>query len=132
MMNAKALAGWQDRAACRGKPIEFFFGDAADADRNAALEVEGRRVCNGCPVREECFAWALSGGRDVYGMWGGTTKTEREKLLRHIRRSKCPVCVGENLVCGDPGDAVQVCCDCGHSWTTMRPSTHARLNADAA
>jgi WhiB family transcriptional regulator, redox-sensing transcriptional regulator len=123
---------WSARAACAGKPTEFFFGhtgpDGRDERHNPVALAEGRRTCNACPVREECLNEALDGGGDVYGMWGGTTKTEREKLKRHIRRAKCPVCEGPHL---HVARALQVCGHCGHSWTTMRPS-QIRLNADAA
>jgi WhiB family redox-sensing transcriptional regulator len=122
---------WRDRAACQGQPAEFFFArsDRYGVDRHdpAAL-AEGKRICNGCPVREECLDAALDGGDDVYGLWGGTTKREREALRRRIRRVKCPVCLGTDL---HADGLMQVCGDCGQSWTITRPS-QARLKAEEA
>jgi len=46
--------GWQDRAACRSEPPEWF---DAETDQNAARALA---VCAGCPVRRECFAAAAA------------------------------------------------------------------------
>jgi hypothetical protein len=56
--------GWQNRAACRTSPPEWF--DAgSDADASRALA-----VCAGCEVREECF-FAAAADRAESGVWGG-------------------------------------------------------------
>lgn len=124
---------WEDRAACKGEPLKYFFGtpDRYGVDRHdPGLLAKGRRICDRCPVREECLDAALGKGIDEFGVRGGTTKAEREKLLRSIRRVKCPVCASGNL--RNVGGVSQVCLDCGQSWTTMRPSAQARLNTDVA
>ncbi|MER6465632.1 WhiB family transcriptional regulator [Streptomyces sp. NPDC001288] len=65
---------WAARAACRtADPDELFVEGAA---QNAA-----KAVCNGCPVRTECLAFALD-RRIEYGIWGGATERERRALLR--------------------------------------------------
>ena len=56
--------GWQDRAACRREPPEWF---DAETDENAARALA---VCAGCPVRRECFA-AAAADRAASGVWGG-------------------------------------------------------------
>jgi hypothetical protein len=43
-----------------------------------------RRICRGCPVRRDCLATALT--RHEWGVWGGTTEHERERL--GMRRSQ--------------------------------------------
>jgi WhiB family transcriptional regulator, redox-sensing transcriptional regulator len=120
--------GWRERAACNDKPTDLFFPtpDRYGYERHdpAAL-AQAKRICDTCLVREECLEFALDGG-DVYGVWGGTTKAERERLKRFIPRRKCPVCLGEDL---RTDMARQVCCDCGHSWSIRRPSAQARANA---
>ena len=57
-------SGWQDRAACRSEPPEWF---DAETDQNAARALA---VCAGCPVRRECFA-AAAADRAASGVWGG-------------------------------------------------------------
>ena len=59
-----AGSGWQDRAACRGEPPEWF---DAETDQDAARALA---VCGGCPVRRECFA-AAAADRAASGVWGG-------------------------------------------------------------
>ena len=57
-------SGWQDRAACKSKPPEWF---DAETDENAARALA---VCAGCRVRRECFA-AAAADRAASGVWGG-------------------------------------------------------------
>ena len=57
-------SGWQDRAACRSEPPEWF---DAETEENAARALA---VCAGCPVRRECFA-AAAADRAAFGVWGG-------------------------------------------------------------
>jgi hypothetical protein len=38
-----------------------------------------RKVCADCPVRSECFDFAMS-DLDLYGVWAGLTAQERQKL----------------------------------------------------
>ncbi len=61
---SRAPQGWQDRAACRRSPPEWFDAET-DADAARALG-----VCAGCPVRRECFA-AAAADRAASGVWGG-------------------------------------------------------------
>lgn len=124
---------WEDRAACQGADEDLFFGqpDKYGTDRHHPLLLDaGRAICSGCDVREECLQKALDLGPSVYGLWGGTTKSERERLLRGIRRIKCPVCAAATVT----DLAVwQICLSCGHSWlVTARPTAQTREKADAA
>lgn len=123
---------WKERAACRDRDPDIFFGrpDKYGVDRhdpNDLLTALG--CCAGCDVREECLDAALDGGPDVYGVWGGTTKEDRERLRRGIPRVKCPVCVGKTL---HTIDGVQTCGGCGHSWRTARSTVQDRASAPAA
>lgn len=125
---------WMRNGACVGKPTELFF-TINDAGRPLR---EAQEACGGCAVKVECLAYALSGDaaatgnpRDTFGVWGGTTPTEREKLLRYVPRVKCPLCLGASL---RTLPQAQVCLGCGQSWPTVRPihQTQTRENADAA
>ena len=63
---------WQDRAACRSEPPEWF---DAETDENAARALA---VCAGCPVRRECFA-AAAADRAASGVWGGVDLSAPER-----------------------------------------------------
>jgi len=66
---------WEDDARCLRHDPELFFESSARAERRA------KSICNGCPVKLECLAYALE-SRIQYGIWGGMNVTERRSLLR--------------------------------------------------
>lgn len=63
-------------ALCRADPEAYF----ADGVRAA----QARRLCAGCSDLEACRSWALE-RPGVWGVWGGTTRLEREALRRRQR-----------------------------------------------
>jgi WhiB family redox-sensing transcriptional regulator len=65
--------GWMDLAACRGNPEPFL------ANRGRTYR-QARAICAGCPVRTKCLDFAVAGGRDVMGYWGGTSERQRQWL----------------------------------------------------
>ena len=70
---------WMAIAKCRGiDPAEFFPSDGSGVDR-------AQKVCNGCPVRDECLEYALS-ARIEHGVWGGASERERRRILRRRRQ----------------------------------------------
>ena len=72
---------WVSRGACRGAPTDLFFPEEP-GEAEAALQ-----VCQRCPVRAECAAYALA-IPGLEGIWGGLTEADRR---RHRRRSADPV-----------------------------------------
>ena len=75
--------GWQLEAACRGADATLFFAPNyfEKREEKAAREVQAKRICAACPVREPCLGYAL-GSRDPHGIWGGLNELERRRLLR--------------------------------------------------
>ena len=75
---------WHRRAACRGKDPELFYpaGTTGPAPVQADL---AKAICHRCPVLDNCLQSALD-TREDWGIWGGTTPTERRKLLK-LRRA---------------------------------------------
>ncbi|WP_433542107.1 WhiB family transcriptional regulator (plasmid) [Streptosporangium sandarakinum] len=61
---------WMDRAACVGSD-----GDAWFPEEGGRPSPQVRRICDGCPVREDCLAY----GSDWPGVWGGKTERARRK-----------------------------------------------------
>jgi hypothetical protein len=85
MSRYRVTPDW-DRAACRSRAVDpdAFFADADGADE-AQVTAAAVRVCNGCPIRLGCLAYALR-TQQRYGVWGGYTATDR----LHLRlRAQC-------------------------------------------
>lgn len=60
---------WHHRAACRGCDPDLFFPAAGQP------ATEARAICATCPVIEPCYD---AGRNEYYGVWGGTTRKERQ------------------------------------------------------
>lgn len=73
---------WQLRAKCRGEDPNVFFHPSGERDtaRKERIEV-AKSFCRTCPVIKECADHALS-VREPYGIWGGMSEDEREKVLK--------------------------------------------------
>jgi WhiB family redox-sensing transcriptional regulator len=66
---------WMSDAACREhSEVRFILDRGQSADPALA-------VCAGCLVRSECLGYAMEHGE--YGVWGGTTDRERNRIRRH-------------------------------------------------
>jgi len=74
------MKDWRHEALCRKEEPELFFpiGDTGPA---LAQIDQAKRVCQRCPVTEECLHWALESGQDA-GIWGGMSEDERRELKR--------------------------------------------------
>lgn len=72
---------WQHRAACRNENAELFFCVEPEPVRQALA------ICAVCEVREPCLTQAMA-DRETFGVWGGTTETERRRIFRRERRER--------------------------------------------
>lgn len=97
---------WQEDAPCATSPLDF----VPDEETRAGLAA-AERVCNGCPVRTRCLAWAMLHGAEGY--WGGTSTYQRNQLRRVRTRAKCPLCPSVSLVYTEQ---YELCLACGVSW----------------
>ena len=57
----------------------FFFRDNERGHSRRNRELNAKRACAPCPVAAACLDWALT-VREPYGIWGGTTPEERERI----------------------------------------------------
>jgi WhiB family redox-sensing transcriptional regulator len=76
---------WQQGGACakaEADPNLFFHPDGERGPARRLREVSALAVCASCRVLEACRGHAMS-VREPYGVWGGTTETDREKI--HVR-----------------------------------------------
>jgi len=72
-----------ENPACRGMPInDFYPGPMPQRASMKKMEMEKINrtlsVCKSCPEQEKCLEYALIA--EPYGVWGGTTESEREYL----------------------------------------------------
>ena len=66
---------WMERARCVDAPPGTFYPQPANDPVKVAV---AKAWCEGCSVRSECLAYALSAER--YGVWGGLSELERHAL----------------------------------------------------
>jgi WhiB family redox-sensing transcriptional regulator len=78
MMISARSRNWSLAAACRRADPELFF-PVGTTGPSAGQIAQAKEICRTCPVRTPCLGWALQSGID-YGIWGGTTETERRAL----------------------------------------------------
>jgi WhiB family redox-sensing transcriptional regulator len=68
---------WQADGVCRQVGFEPFF-----QGKGGKGYAEAKRICQQCPVIEQCLAYAVS-TRQEFGCWGGTSPNERDVLRHH-------------------------------------------------
>ncbi|MFC4010418.1 WhiB family transcriptional regulator [Nonomuraea purpurea] len=72
------MLDWTRRAACLDLDPELFFPISMEGPGRSQVE-QAKHICQGCPVREPCLAYALDTNQ-AYGVWGGTDPAERREL----------------------------------------------------
>jgi WhiB family redox-sensing transcriptional regulator len=72
---------WMRDALCAQSSPDLWFPEGSLHEVNA----EARRICQRCPVIDECLAYALANNED-HGIWGGLAANERKLLKRRARR----------------------------------------------
>ncbi|MFD9127115.1 WhiB family transcriptional regulator, partial [Kitasatospora sp. NPDC059571] len=78
--------GGLGRPACRRADSALFFHPAGERGApHQERDDAAKRVCDDCPVRRPCLAYALAAG-ERYGVWGGLTEDERRRLRVRLRR----------------------------------------------
>jgi len=71
---------WQSLGACRNvKNPDMFYPDNYSKRSPEVQAAKG--VCDRCPVKTACRAYALT-HRESEGIWGGLTPTERWRVRR--------------------------------------------------
>lgn len=79
-MNGSDNAPWMRDGLCvNGNPEDWF---PPPAHETAAAKT----LCNGCPVRVKCAAYALADST-LEGVWGGTSTNQRNWLRRKAREN---------------------------------------------
>jgi WhiB family transcriptional regulator, redox-sensing transcriptional regulator len=86
MTSGTALAGdWRAVAACLHADPDLFFPTSPGGPSRAEV-ARAKAYCARCPVRRQCLEFAEASG-PVYGIWGGTTLEERQRVRRREQRA---------------------------------------------
>jgi len=77
-------SNWRAESACLNTDPDVFF-PVAVGTAAGKLVTRALRICDGCPVKQQCLDYAMrSGEKD--GIWGGTTPEERIRARRASHR----------------------------------------------
>lgn len=63
-------------APCEDLPELFFPEEIQDPMKKQLAILVAKRLCNTCPVKPECFRYAIETGQK-YGIWASTLPQER-------------------------------------------------------
>lgn len=92
----RAWLGWQERSLCAtpeaqemarsfinedGTPatlLQLFYPTTTDPNPRKRIQAV-QKLCNACPVQQECIEYALS-TNEPDGIWGGLTRSARDKM----------------------------------------------------
>lgn len=85
---AAPTSDWLKARACTLEDAELFFPDREHRTVKAGA-TNAKAVCGRCPVQEQCLQWALQTRQD-FGVWGGLTEKERERMHRRTKRRYLP------------------------------------------
>ena len=84
-----ALVGpstWRDWAACEDSTLMMPPTTAVETGAGWRPSAEAVSLCEQCPVAIDCLAYALA-GNERWGLWGGASITERDRLRRQVRET---------------------------------------------
>ena len=89
------LWDWQLQGSCRRVgPDVFFHPEGERGPAREARERAAKAVCATCPVIEQCREHALA-VREPYGVWGGLSEDDRERIYARIAITEYPRARGE-------------------------------------
>ena len=74
---------WMWDAACASAGTDLFF----PREQRDPSNREAKRICAGCPVKNECLEYSLA-TREEFGVWGGLDEWERRALLEQKKRRR--------------------------------------------
>ena len=97
---ADATWEWQEVGACREADPDLFFHPQNERGLARIRRDRGAKgVCASCSVRVECADYAIR-AREPYGVWGGLTEEERERVYVKVAIAQFPRGRGEGARLG--------------------------------
>ncbi len=78
--------GWRSQAACSDENVDpdLFFSDVGGNDNSTKKAI---KICESCPVQQECLNYALVNNEN-FGVWGGKTERQRMQLKYSAKRRR--------------------------------------------
>jgi WhiB family redox-sensing transcriptional regulator len=76
---------WRSAGACLDADPDLFF-PISMTGRALDQIAKAKAICAGCRVRAECLEFAQTHD-STYGIWGGTTPEDRQRVRRRERRA---------------------------------------------
>ena len=70
------MRAWQDNAACKNSPTEWFYPEGAEINPDALY------LCETCPVRNECRDYGVV--YEEWGIWGGLSASQRRRVRKEF------------------------------------------------
>lgn len=79
---------WEfDNPSCAEIGVDLFYRDSDNMESNSVNEQnQVREICNDCPCKSKCADWGIY--RERWGIWGGLTPGDRDKIRRRMRRNR--------------------------------------------
>jgi len=88
---------WQEQGACRSvDPTWFFHPQNERGLPRIRRDRRAKAVCATCSVRLDCADYAIR-AREPYGVWGGLSEEDRERIYRRLDSRHYPRNRGEGL-----------------------------------
>jgi WhiB family transcriptional regulator, redox-sensing transcriptional regulator len=88
---------WQDHGSCREvDPLLFFHPQNERGSSRIRRDRAAKLVCAACPVRMECADYAVR-AREPYGVWGGLSEEDRERIYARLDSRHYPRAKGDGL-----------------------------------
>ena len=81
-------------AACNNLDPNLFYPD--DLKLQRAQVAYCKSICALCTVRDQCLNYAIEQGEE-FGIWGGKTPYERERIAKRLANPRLTRCVGGHL-----------------------------------
>jgi WhiB family redox-sensing transcriptional regulator len=93
-----AIWQWQDHGTCSEVDDTLFFHPPNERGlARIRRDRAAKAVCARCPVRIECADYAIR-SREPYGVWGGLTEEDRERIYSRIAIAEYPRARGAGAV----------------------------------
>ena len=88
---ARAILAFSDDALCRGSGTSIFYpgreGEVGGWNKDDAEKVaRAKALCEECPAQQRCLDYAME-FEEAFGIWGGLTSRERNRLRRTWRKN---------------------------------------------
>jgi WhiB family redox-sensing transcriptional regulator len=110
---------WKADALCAQTDPEAFFPEKGGSTR------EAKRICIGCPVREECLDYALEHD-ERFGIWGGLSERERRALKRGDRGPEVNITRTNARPCRGCGETITSADTTNYCSTACRSSAYRK------